>query len=158
EGSAGFPVHRSLRFAARAPLQTLFDEFALGLGWHAHRIDSHSAILESEGLFAAANGSRKIDYCSCSFSIWCDSPERGAAAQRAILDLVGDRYISDPMFSIDWHFLTSKGELQSAGIEEMADDVLHDEAYPEIREGLRSFITRYLDSPETVLVLQGPPG
>jgi SpoVK/Ycf46/Vps4 family AAA+-type ATPase len=62
------------------------------------------------------------------------------------------------MFSIDWHFLTGKGELQSAAIEELADDVLHDEAYPELPGGVNAFIRSYLDAPETVLVLQGPPG
>ncbi len=158
EGTPGYPIHRSLRFAARAPLQTLFDEFALGLGWQAHRIDSHTLILEAEGLFAAASGGRKTDYCSCHFGTWSDSPERVAAAERAVMDIVGHRYIAEPMFSIDWHFLTSKGELQSASIEEMADDVLHDEAYPEVQGGLQGFITRYLNAAETVLVLQGPPG
>jgi len=158
EGSAGYPVQRSLRFAARSALEQLFDELALGLGWHAQRIDSHSLILDSEGLFVAARGGRKTEYCSCHFGIWADSTERAATAQRAILGVVGQRYIADPMFSIDWHFLTGKGELQSASIEEMADDVLHDESYPEIKDGVASFIKRYLDAPETVLVLQGPPG
>lgn len=158
EGSAGYPVHRSLRFAARSALEHLFDQLALGLGWHAQRIDSHSLILDSEGLFIAARGGRKTEYCSCHFGIWSDSPERAASAQQAILSVVGERYIADPMFSIDWHFLTGKGELQSASIEEMADDVLHDESYPEIKEGVASFIKRYLDASETVLVLQGPPG
>jgi ATP-dependent 26S proteasome regulatory subunit len=40
----------------------------------------------------------------------------------------------------------------------MADDVLHDRAYPEIAGGVGKFIQGYLDAPETVLVLQGPPG
>src|SRR5262249_53577278 len=38
------------------------------------------------------------------------------------------------------------------------NDVLCDHAYPEIPGGVRAFIARYLDAPETVLVLQGPPG
>src|SRR5215469_3314362 len=104
EGSAGYPVQRSLRFAARSALEQLFDELALGLGWHAQRIDSHSLILDSEGLFVAARGGRKTEYCSCHFGIWADSTERAATAQRAILGVVGQRYIADPMFSIDWHF------------------------------------------------------
>jgi hypothetical protein len=62
------------------------------------------------------------------------------------------------MFSIDWHFLTARGELESATIEEMANDVLRDGAYPAIQGGVHAFIARYLDAPETVLVLQGPPG
>jgi SpoVK/Ycf46/Vps4 family AAA+-type ATPase len=61
------------------------------------------------------------------------------------------------MFSIDWHFL-SGGDIESACIEEMADEIVHDGAYPEIKGGVRNFIARYLDAPETVLVLQGPPG
>jgi SpoVK/Ycf46/Vps4 family AAA+-type ATPase len=61
------------------------------------------------------------------------------------------------MFSIDWHFL-SGNELESASIEELANDVVRDRAYPEIADGVRSFVARYLDAPETVLVLQGPPG
>src|SRR5262249_45736081 len=136
----------------------LLDDLALGLGWRAQRLDSNSLILDADGLFIAARGGRKTEYCSCHFGIWSDSPQRASAAQQAILDIVGERYVADPMFSIDWHFLTAKGELQSASIEEMADDILHDESYPEIKEGVASFIARYLNAPETVLVLQGPPG
>lgn len=157
-GAASYPISRSLRFAARAPLEALFDEFALHLGWRPHRLDENTLILEADGLFVTATGGRKVDYCSCQFHIWSDTAERAAAAQQTILARVGERYMSDPMFSIDWHFLTGKQELESAAIEEMADDVLHDEAYPEIGEGLRSFIGRYLAATETVLVLQGPPG
>ena len=95
---------------------------------------------------------------SCAISIWGDSLARVDGARTAILGMVGDVRITDPMFSIDWHFLTSKGQLESAAIEEMADDVLHDEAYPEIEGGVAAFIGRYLDSRDAILVLQGPPG
>ena len=61
------------------------------------------------------------------------------------------------MFTVEWTFLTSHG-LRSAWIEEMADDVLRDRAYPEIAGGVRGFIARYLAAPESLLVLQGPPG
>jgi SpoVK/Ycf46/Vps4 family AAA+-type ATPase len=40
----------------------------------------------------------------------------------------------------------------------MLDDDLLDEAYPSLREPVRSFTQRYLSARETVLVLQGPPG
>lgn len=158
DGSAGYPIHRSLRFAARGTLESLFDELALGLGWNAQRLDSHALILDADGLYIAARGTRKTEYCSCHFGIWSGSTHRAEWAQQEILRVAGARYISDPMFSIDWHFLTAKNELESASIEEMADDVLHDEAYPEIKDGVTAFIERYLDAPETVLVLQGPPG
>ena len=50
------------------------------------------------------------------------------------------------------------GSVESAEIEEIADGELMDEAYPELKGGVRSFIERYLDSKECILVLQGPPG
>jgi ATPase family protein associated with various cellular activities (AAA) len=157
-GIARYPIHRSLRFAARQDLQGLFDQLALELGWRAQRLGASSMILDGDGLFVVAHGGRKADYCSCFFGIWTQSIPLAAQAQDAIFRLVGDTRIVEPMFSIDWHFLTSKGELESASIEELANDVLLDEAYPGLPGGVAAFIQRYLDSPETVLVLQGPPG
>lgn len=158
EGTTRYPIHRELRFAARTGLEELFDDIALNLGWHAQRLDSGTMILDGEGLFISSYGGRKADYCSCFFNIWAASPERAEEARAAILSRVAATRINEPMFSIDWEFLTSKGELQSASIEEMADDVLHDAAYPELPGGVNDFITRYLDAAETVLVVQGPPG
>lgn len=158
DGVARYPVYRSLRFAAKSDLETLFDKLALELGWQTQRIDAHTMILDAPGQFISASGGRKSDYCSCHFEIWAESPERATNASEAILKLVGDARILEPMFSIDWHFLTGKNEISSASIEEMADDILHSEAYPEIKNGLPDFIARYVEAPETVLVLQGPPG
>jgi SpoVK/Ycf46/Vps4 family AAA+-type ATPase len=75
-----------------------------------------------------------------------------------IKTVAGSARIVDPMFSVNWHFVAGKGELKSASIEEMADDQLVDAAYPDLAEGIVPFISRYLDSPESVLVVQGPPG
>lgn len=158
EGAAQYPVQRSLRFAARADLEGLFDELALGLGWRAQRLESGAMVLDADGLFVSAYGGRKSDYCSCYFGIWARSVELAGQARDAILGCVGDARILEPMFSIDWHFLTAKGELQNATIEEMADDVLYDEAYPDVAGGVSRLIREYLDADETVLVLQGPPG
>lgn len=158
EGTARYPIHRELRFAARTNLEELFDDIALNLGWHAQRLDSSTMILDGDGIFISSHGGRKADYCSCLFNIWAASPQRAIEASTAILSRVSTTRINEPMFSIDWQFLTSKGELQSASIEEMANDVLHDAAYPELVAGVNDFITHYLDAAETVLVVQGPPG
>jgi hypothetical protein len=158
EGAARYPIHRSLRFAARIELEVLLDAIALDPAWRAERIHSESLILDADGLFIAAYGSRKADYCSCSFAIWAADLARAEAAKKRILAKAGSTRITEPMFSIDWHFITSGGALESACIEEMVDDVLCDRAYPEIKGGVRGLIARYLDARETVLVLQGPPG
>ena len=61
------------------------------------------------------------------------------------------------MFTVNWYF-TSGYNTDPAPIEEIANDVLRDGAYPEIKGGVGSFIARYLAATESVLVLQGPPG
>jgi hypothetical protein len=158
QGAGRYPVYRELRFAARIELEVLLDAIALDPAWRAERVHSDSLILDGEGLFVAAYGSRKTDYSSCTFYVWAADVARAEEAMQCILAKAGSTRITEPMFSIDWHFLTSGGQLESASIEEMADDVLRDRAYPEIKGGVRSFVARYLDAPETVLVLQGPPG
>jgi ATPase family associated with various cellular activities (AAA) len=158
EGIARYPIYRVLRFAARVELEVLLDAIALDSAWRAERIHAESMLLDADGLFVAAYGNRKADYCSCSFYIWAGDLARAEAAKERILAKAGSTRITEPMFSIDWHFLTARGELESATIEEMADDVLRDRAYPAIPGGVHAFIARYLDAPETVLVLQGPPG
>lgn len=158
DGASRYPVARTLRVAARADLEQLFDDLALNLGWSAQRLDSGIMILDSPDCFVSAHGGRKADYCSCFFGIWAKSPRHAEAARAAILDRIGDAQIREPMFSVDWHFLTNKAELQSVNIEEMANDVLSDEAYPDLRGGVTAFIDRFLSASETVLVLQGAPG
>jgi hypothetical protein len=155
---AEYVIHRDLRFSARTELHAIFDDLAVNLGWRAHRIDATSLLLDADGLLVSGSGSRKPDYCSCKFNIWAQTPHQADAARAAIVAQIGDALIRDPMISIDWNFLSGKGELHSTHMEEIADDTLYDEAYPDIQGGVASFVTRYLDSAETVLVLQGAPG
>jgi hypothetical protein len=158
QGATRYPIYRSLKFAARRPLDELFDAMALQLGWNAQRLETSSLILESAGLFAVARGYRKNDYCSCHVGVWADSPQRVAEARDKVLALVRDTRILEPMFTIDWHFLTGRGELEDASIEELANDRVLDQSYPYLGAGVQPFIDAYLDANETVLVLQGPPG
>ena len=157
DGVARYPIYRVLHFAARIELEVLFDAIALDPAWHAERISYDELLLDGEGLFIVGYGSRKVDYCSCSFYVWAQDVARAEAAKQRLLDKAGPTRISEPMFRIDWTFVTTHG-LENAWMEEMADDVLRDHAYPEIAGGVRGFIQRYLASPEAVLVLQGPPG
>jgi ATPase family associated with various cellular activities (AAA) len=164
QGRASFPVYRELRFSARMELEALFDLLALSGDWQAERIDAYQTILESpanahEGdVLISLEGRRKQDYCSLWTYIWADTCEAAEAATERILDLVGALRITEPMFAVDWFFLTGRGNLENVAIEEKVDAPLNDLAYPEIREGVMAFVTRFLDANETVLVLQGPPG
>jgi hypothetical protein len=156
-GVSRYPIYRVAHFAAHIELDVLLDAIGLDPAWHAERVSYESVLLDGDGVFIVGYGSRKVDYCSCSFYIWAADVARAEEARERVLDKVGSTRITEPMFRVEWAFVTSHG-LDSALIEEMADDVVRDSAYPEIAGGVRSFIDRYLASPESVLVLQGPPG
>lgn len=156
-GVARYPIHRSLRLAARTQVDAMFDDLATQLGLNAHRPNGRNLLLDGEGVFVDAHAGSKADYCSFYFGIWADSVERAEAVLQAVQARIEPVRIREPMFSIDWNFLSGNGQLQSASIEELADDVLLDEAYPDIG-GVAGFIDRYLCAKETVLVLQGRPG
>lgn len=156
-GIARYPIHRSLRFAARTSINAVFNDLAVNLDLIGQRPGSRSLILDGEGLFVEAHGGHKADYCSFHFSIWADSISRAEGLIQTIQERLAHVRIDEAMFSIDWNFLGGRGELQSTSIEELADDELLDEAYPEIGD-VAGFIDRYLRAKETVLVLQGRPG
>jgi hypothetical protein len=158
ERTSSYSIYREVRFAVRRDLSSFFDVLASDPRWHAHRQHSGHLFLDGDDYFVSATGGRKSDYCSCAFGIWARSTARADEIARHFKKEAGADLITDPMFSINWHFLDSKRELQNAEIEEMADDVLLNEAYPELKDGVDDFIRRYLAAPEAVIVLQGPPG
>jgi ATPase family associated with various cellular activities (AAA) len=159
-GRTVFPIYRELRFSARIELEALFDLVAMAGDWQADRVDALQTVLESPSgdVLISLEGRRKQDYCSLWTYIWALSPEAAEAAKARILEIVGALRITEPMFAVDWFFLTGRGNLENVAIEEKVDAPLNDLAYPEIREGVMAFVTRFLDANETVLVLQGPPG
>jgi transcriptional regulator of acetoin/glycerol metabolism len=131
----------------------------------AKALDNGAARIHSEALISTPTGCSSPRTAAARRTIAPAPSISGPRTWRApkrpkqrILAKAGSTRITEPMFSIDWNFLTSRGELESACIEEMANDLLYDRAYPEIKGGVRNFIRSYLEARETVLVLQGPPG
>jgi SpoVK/Ycf46/Vps4 family AAA+-type ATPase len=152
-----FPIHRRIRYAARRSLEELFDDLALRAGLLAQRLDTASLLLDGPGVFVQAEGKRKTDYSSGTFAIWADSLERLEVTRARLLEIVGEQRVREEIFTIDWHFSSTHG-LSSVAFDELADPHLLDEAYPMLGEPVATFIERYLNARETVLVLQGPPG
>ena len=158
EGSSKYPIYRSVRIAAATDLQSLFDDFALKLGWHANRPDNELLMLDGPDIFVSVKGGANKKYSFCHFEIWAQSIEASDAAQQAILGIVGSRRITSPMFTLRWQSIDSRGSLSNVSIQELANEVLLDASYPEIPEGVQQFVTDYLNSDEAVLILYGPPG
>jgi energy-coupling factor transporter ATP-binding protein EcfA2 len=160
-GVAGghYPIHRWVRCAVRRRVEEVFDELALLMGLVAQRLDSGELLLDGPGVFVHAWGARKSGYCSCTARVWADSKSRADEVRAAILRIVERGRIRDQMFVIDWQFSTGNGgSLNSASFEEIAHEQLHDEAYPTLAEPVMSFVRRYLEANETILILLGAPG
>jgi hypothetical protein len=156
--AARYPIYRTERCAVRRPLVELLDDLALHSNFVAQRLSETSLLLDGPGVFVATKALRKIDYSSLVFDIWADSLHRLNVTRDALLRIAGEQLVRREMFTIDWHFSADPMGLESASFDEMADPPLLDEAYPMLGEPVTAFISRYLASRETVLILQGPPG
>jgi ATPase family protein associated with various cellular activities (AAA) len=153
-----YPIHRLIRCAASNKLQEVFDDLALNSGLAPQRLDTGSLLLDGDGVFVSAEGYRKSGYCSCTFNVWATSKELADETRAALLRAVGPCRVREQMFVIDWQFCNTRGTLVSTSFDEMADDVVVNEAYPHLGAPVAQFIERYLAAPETVLILLGPPG
>jgi hypothetical protein len=152
-----YPIYRLARVAARASLESIFDDLALSMGMAAQRLDIGRLLLDGSGVFSSIVGAKKSGYCSFVAEIWADSKVRADEVRAALLRIVGDRRILAPTFTLDWHF-SAGSNLDSTTFEEITQEELHDEAYPVLGEPVLDFVRRYLSAHETVLVILGPPG
>lgn len=153
-----YPMRRRLRIAARDPLESLFDRLIKDPGWRGYRPEPNRVLLDANGLFVEGSGTTRSPHCSCVFHILAADESTAAAARARIMELLSPVLITEPAFTIEWHFVSSMGSHHHALIHELANDVLHDGAYPTLRGGVQAFIDAYLTAPESILVLQGPPG
>ena len=152
-----YPIYRTLRCAARGKLEEVLDDLALQMNLTAQRLRHGSVLLEGEGAFVHVFGGQKSQYCSITVHVWAANRARVEEIRERLLSVVGDRRVREEMFVLEWYFATGN-RLSSTSFEEIASDVLHDEAYPDIGQPVSEFTTRYLDANETVLLLLGSPG
>jgi hypothetical protein len=153
-----YPIHRLIRCAASNKLQDVFDDLALNTGLAPQRLDTGTLLLDADGVFVSAEGYRKAGYCSCTFNVWAKSKELADQTRVTLLRVAGPCRVREQMFVIDWQFSNSRGTLVGTSFDEIANDVVVDEAYPHLGAPVAQFIERYLSAPETVLILLGPPG
>jgi hypothetical protein len=104
--------------------------------------------------------SSKPRYSSVHFTIYAKDFDVAKEIKAKLVDLFADKKIDGIIFGIRWCF-AGGGGMQEAESEEIFEDVLHDEAYPDIVNeygSLEEFVKRYIKSDESILILQGPPG
>jgi hypothetical protein len=152
------PVHRTLRWSVRCKVEPFFDDLALDGAFVALRAHEGVVLLNAPGAFVYANGSNKGSYSSCWFSMWAESRARADEVIARLEAIAGASRMTEQTFTLDWQFTSASGELRNSTFQELADPLLLDEAYASLGAPVAEFITRYLDAPECVLILLGPPG
>lgn len=158
ERQALYPIRRRLQIAARDRLESLFERLVRETGWRGYRPEPNSLLLDGDGFFVEARGTVRSPHCCCVFHVLAADESLAGSVSARIIEHLAPVLITEPAFTIEWHFVGAMGALHHAVIQELASDVLHDGAYPTLRDGVRAFVDSFLAAPESILVLQGPPG
>ncbi len=153
-----YPIHRVVRCAVQRKIGPVFDDLALQMECAVQRMGVGSLLLDGPGVFIGGEGYSKGEYVSCTFRVWTDSLARLEEVRQRLFRVIGDKRLRDQMFVVDWNFCNSRGTLISTSFDEIADDLLLEEAYPSLGKSVGEFVEGYLNARETVLILQGPPG
>ena len=156
-GRPQYGFHRGVVVAAELRLDALLNRIASLPSWNSYRPNDYNMLVDGPGVFLEVFGTEKPSHCTCGVSISGDTLELVEVAAARIMDAAGAERIVAPMFAMNWYFMTATG-LDFVTTNEVLSDVLLDEAYPDVVGGVAAFINRYLDAPEAILVLQGPPG
>jgi hypothetical protein len=157
EGHSSLPFFRHEQVAARIDPRQLLERFSSRPGWHVQRPDWYTLVARAAGAFAIIVATGTPAHCTMSFRLWAATTRLADTLAAELLTEVANCRISDTLFRLEWRFVTSHG-LSRAVTMERPQEVLVDEAYPTLPGDVSTFLQRYLDAPESVLVLQGPPG
>jgi len=157
---SSFRYRREWEYRVEGDTATLLDELAESPDLIVHRVSEGILLMQSE----------------CALvEVWAlrvpESPRAVKVEVAATDRMAGEQLASrvrtrlEPMqahlkggFLLDWHHRDAWGALQTTTFHETVREVLRDEAYPDLADGVEAFIRGYLDAPAPVLVLQGPPG
>lgn len=131
----------------------------MSTSWVINSPEDSAMLIEHEGVFALCSFAQKSRYCSMRVRVWAASEEKSKAFEQDFKNLFDGKLVSGSTFALRWAFQGRNG-LDEVYIEEIFEDVLRDEAYPELASygGVNGFIQQFLASDETVLILQGAPG
>ena len=157
KGDAGLPFYRHEQVAARIDPSQLLERYSARAGWCVQRPDPITLLARTAGAFAIIIATGTAAHCTMSFRLWAATAHLADTLAAGLLAEVAACRISETLFRLEWRFVASHG-LGRAVTMERPQEVLLDEAYPTLADGVSAFIQSYLDAPESVLVLQGPPG
>lgn len=161
-GQSSFELCEPFGFAVTIDLKKVKERLRSGLASmesRVHALDDGELLIEAKGIFAALKFTQKPKYCAARLKVWADDATRSKQFETAVRDLFAQDMVKGVMFGLRWAYQGARG-LDDVYVEEVFDDDLVDEAYPCLAPygGVTNFVDQFLDSDETVLILQGTAG
>jgi hypothetical protein len=153
-----YPLFRSIETSVRGRLDDVLDDMALRSGLVAQRVDATHLLLDDRDAFVSIRGKQVPGTSSLTIDIWARTRARLDSLRELLLTMGGPHAHRRDMITIDWQFASGSMGLTSVTFDEPTEPELLDEAYPALGESVARYVDRYLASPETVLVILGPPG
>jgi molybdopterin-guanine dinucleotide biosynthesis protein len=162
QSARSYEFCESFGFAAALDFKEVKDRLREGLGAmeaRVHAVDEGEMLIEAEGIFAELRFSQKPKYCAARIKVWAHDKSTGKKFEEATRAIFNGHMVSGIMFGLHWAYMGGRG-LDDVYIEEVFEDGLLEQAYPCLAPhgGINAFIDAYLDSDETVLILQGTAG
>jgi hypothetical protein len=160
ERRPSFGYCRTWEYRVEQDIPRLLDDLAASVPCHPHRLADTILLLQcGETLVEVVALGLTSD--SRAVTVEIVAPDRPTGEKviepvRAFLERA--QVARRRGFILDWHHRDIRGGLVNQKFEERVEEVLRDEAYPDLPGGVNRFINGYLDSADPVLVLQGPPG
>jgi hypothetical protein len=161
QGTSKYTVARNFSFAMRLQKAEIYSRIKTA-AFTVNATSPNKLIIESanQTSFGVVNISQKPKYCSLYVQVWANKADDADRFESTIRSLFSKELIGGPICGIQWAYASSRG-IQTVYVEEVFEDVVSDKAYPSIVRqygSLKNFVTTYLNSDESILVLQGTPG
>jgi ATPase family associated with various cellular activities (AAA) len=156
-GQPGLPYLHTERLAVRIRPAIFLNQISARPNTVVLRPTEKTALLRTADAFANIRAEGTQWHCVIEIKIWAVSASLAEALATEFLAPAAACRIDDTVFELNWRYRASDG-LSSATTMEIPEAGLLDEAYPSLPHGVSTFLEEYLDAPESVLVLQGPPG
>jgi hypothetical protein len=157
EGRPGLPILHTERLAARIRPAAYLNQISARPSTVVLRPTETTVLLRTADAFANIRAEGTQWHCVIEIKIWAASSSVAEALAAELLAPIANCRVDDTVFELNWRYHTGD-RLSSATTMEIPEAGLLDEAYPSLPHGVSTFLEEYLDAPESVLVLQGPPG
>jgi hypothetical protein len=106
--------------------------------------------------FIVDSGNENVEDRGIMFNFYCRYEDKDSVGEK-VQSVFHVNLKTSTAMKMDWA-IQSKGDLHFVEVHNILDEVIHDEAYPYLNDSVDGFISDYLLSDASILILMGKPG